>query len=152
MDAGLLAIGERKENKDKLLKIIALMKYRVESMTDFVHSGQYFFQDPNSYEEKGLKKYLKNPKVWDWIPNLMTQLNRSTSFKEKELERIIRQFAEKIGVTAAKLIHPLRLALCGISASPGLFEVMEILGKETVIRRLNRFIERKYYLQKGMSN
>ena len=61
-------------------------------------------------------------------------------FSERKLEESIRGLAEKLGLSAGQLIHPVRLALTGFGISPGLFEVMNILGKDTVIRRLDKAI------------
>jgi nondiscriminating glutamyl-tRNA synthetase len=57
-------------------------------------------------------------------------------------EAALRALAESKGVSAAKLIHPLRLALTGRGASPGIFDVMIVLGKDRTLRRLRRLIER----------
>ncbi|MBP9005046.1 MAG: hypothetical protein KBG36_02220 [Candidatus Marinimicrobia bacterium] len=53
----------------------------------------------------------------------------------------MRRTAEHAGLKAADLIHPLRLALTGFGISPGIFQVAEILGKETVLRRIQKAIE-----------
>ncbi|HEX7681420.1 MAG TPA: glutamate--tRNA ligase, partial [Thermoanaerobaculia bacterium] len=57
-------------------------------------------------------------------------------------EAALRGLAETQGVSAAKLIHPLRLALTGRGASPPIFDVAVVLGKERTLRRLQRLIER----------
>jgi len=54
------------------------------------------------------------------------------------LEALFRALAEEKGVGAGKLIHPVRLAVSGVSFGPGLFEMLEALGRDTVVRRLRR--------------
>ena len=66
-------------------------------------------------------------------------------FSIESIETGIRNLAEKINLKAAQLIHPTRLALTGWGISPGLFEVMNLLGRDTVIRRLEKAIS---YLNK----
>ena len=56
------------------------------------------------------------------------------------LESDLRAIAEEKSVSAAKIIHPLRMALTGKTASPGIFEIISILGKEKVIRRIEKVI------------
>ena len=56
------------------------------------------------------------------------------------LETDIRSLAEEMGIKAGTLIHPLRLALTGRTSSPGIFDVLQILGKERVVRRLDNAI------------
>jgi len=57
-----------------------------------------------------------------------------------DLENQLREFAESKGIKAGQLIHPLRLALTGGTVSPGIFELMVVLGKEKVIYRIEKFI------------
>ena len=69
------------------------------------------------------------------------RLNSENEFSTVNIEKIIRGISEQIGVSAGKLIHPIRLALTGDIASPGIFEIIEILGKEKVSRRINNAIQ-----------
>ena len=50
--------------------------------------------------------------------------------------------ADKLGITAAKIIHPVRIVLTGFAVSPGLFEMMEVLGKEVCLRRIDNGVEK----------
>jgi glutamyl/glutaminyl-tRNA synthetase len=76
------------------------------------------------------------------IKEFKGQLSKITEYNEESIENLLRSFAENKNISAAHIIHPVRLALTGQTASPGLFEVMDILGKETVLRRLNIFISK----------
>ena len=66
-------------------------------------------------------------------------------FSEEAIEISVRDLADSLEISAAKLIHPIRLALTGFGISPGLFEVMCLLGKDTVVVRLEKAIR---YLNK----
>ncbi|RKY65274.1 MAG: hypothetical protein DRP99_00500 [Candidatus Latescibacterota bacterium] len=70
----------------------------------------------------------------DWLAEL-------EDFDETAVESATRGLAEELGISAAKLIHPTRLAVSGRTFGPGLFEMLALLGKETVLRRLDRAIE-----------
>ncbi len=126
-----------------LLRVIELLKSRVKVLNEYVTYGRYYFQDPDEFDPKGVRKYLKDEQVWDWLQEVSARLEKSKRFAADDIERTVRLVAEEYGVAAAKLIHPIRLALTGLTVSPGIFEVMEVLGKETVLRRLNIFITRK---------
>jgi glutamyl-tRNA synthetase len=129
------------KDKDYLIRVIKLMKERVNTINDFIEFGRYFFEDPVSYDDKGLEKY------WDdEAKNLLREYlavldsgGAHSPLSQKDEEKRLRDFAEKKGVKAASIIHPMRLALTGHTVSPGIFEVMELLGRETVIRRLRNF-------------
>jgi glutamyl-tRNA synthetase len=65
-----------------------------------------------------------------------------TDWSEEALEAALRGLAEERGLAAGKLIHPVRLAVTGRNASPGLFEVVALLGRERTIARLRRLLDR----------
>ena len=62
-------------------------------------------------------------------------------FSAGVLETVVRSAAERLTVGTGKLIHPLRLAVSGTGKGPGLFEMMQLLGKETCLRRIERAIQ-----------
>ena len=65
-------------------------------------------------------------------------LSRVEDFRTPVLEEAVREMAERRGVKAARIIHPLRVAVSGKKVGPGLFELLEVLGKERVIKRIQR--------------
>ena len=106
--------------------------------------ARYFFQDPVTYDEKGIKKHWKDPQLADKFNQLINRLTAISEFTVSNIENVMRSLAEELEMSAAKIIHPTRIAVTGLSVSPGMFEVMEILGKETSIRRIKKAVE---YLQ-----
>lgn len=137
------------ENKrDYVLSVIQLMKERVVTLSGFVEEGIYFFSDPKDFDQKGIKKFLKESDIWNVIAEYATQLMDLSRYNEESIEKQLREFADEKGISAANIIHPLRLALTGKTASPGIFELMYILGKETVLRRINLFLNRREYFIK----
>jgi glutamyl-tRNA synthetase len=126
-----------------LIRVITAMKDRAKVLPDFVNSARYFFSDPLNYDLKGVNKYLKNVDIWAYVSEFTERMTDLSEYSETSIETLLRSFAEEKGISAAKIIHPVRLALTGTTASPGLFEMMDILGKETVLRRLRFFIAEK---------
>jgi len=141
--AGFISPDDVQARRQYLLRVIELLKSRVKVLSEYVSYGRYYFVDPPEFDPKGVRKYLKDYRVWDWLQEISLRLEKPDRFTADEIEHIVRSVAEECGVAAGKLIHPLRLALTGLTVSPGIFEVMEVLGKETVLRRLNIFITRK---------
>jgi len=121
-----------------MLGVIALMKPRAATYKDIAVSGACFFKDPESYEEKAVKKHWKKEGVSGRLEAIVSEAQNTDVWDEASIESMIRGLAEKEGVGAGKYIHPVRLALAGCGQSPGLFEMMELLGKETVLRRISR--------------
>ncbi len=138
--------GYKFEDDSYLLKVINLMKDRVKTLEDFVSFGKYFFEDPVDYDREGVEKYWKN-ETGQLLDEFVEVLKKIEDFSAFEIENELRKFAEGKNVKASELIHPIRLAITGMRISPGLFDVMEVLGKETTIRRiknaLNRLAEQK---------
>ncbi|MEN3037710.1 MAG: glutamate--tRNA ligase [Candidatus Kryptonium sp.] len=133
--------GYEIENDLYLLKVISLMKDRVKVLDDFVTFGKYFFEDPYDYDPEGIKKYWNEN-----TPALLTEftniIRKIEDFNAPEIEKELRNFAFEKGIKASDLIHPIRLAITGMRISPGLFEVMEVLGKETSIKRINAAVNK----------
>lgn len=120
-----------------LERVIPLMKERIELLPEVFTKGRYFFEDPQSFDEGGMRKHVK-PEIIPLIRQLFESMQR-LDFTHENLETLIRGKAEELGMSAGKVIHPIRLALTGGTNSPGLFELMEVLGKETCLRRLERW-------------
>ncbi|MAT39505.1 MAG: glutamate--tRNA ligase [Ectothiorhodospiraceae bacterium] len=114
--------------------VIGLMSERITTLSEFCDAAAYFVHDPAEYDEKGVRKHWKSPIV-DALPELIATLE-SIEFTDEALESAIRAHAERLDVGAGKVIQPLRLAITGGTASPGMFETMRVLGKETCLRRL----------------
>ncbi len=125
-----------------LLKVLELVKARAKTKEELINFGKYFFEDPGSYDEKGKNKHWNESSVNSNIQKLVQNLEELNSFKEEKIEEVLRSTAETLGIKAAELIHPVRLALTGYSVSPSLFEIMELLGKAVSLRRLKLALER----------
>lgn len=119
-------------------KVINLIRDRAKTVNELIDYGKYFFVEPTEYDEKGRKKHWKTDEVNNRLEQLLDSLRDHDDFSEEGLETLVRQVAEDMELSAAKLIHPLRLALTGYSVSPGIFEVMSILGKDSAISRIDK--------------
>ena len=129
-----------KERREYLMRFVALMKKRMKKLTDFVLFGSYFFEEVKEYEEKGVKKHFKGDTPV-YLEALVKILEETGDFTKENLENIFRTLAEKLGIKPAKLIHPVRLAVTGMTVGPGLFEILETLEKNLIIKRLTEAIK-----------
>ncbi|PIS27976.1 MAG: glutamate--tRNA ligase [Candidatus Marinimicrobia bacterium CG08_land_8_20_14_0_20_45_22] len=128
-------------NNQYVLRVIDMMKSRVKTFPQFVEWGKYFFLDPEYYDERVIAKQWKTSEVPNRMKVLKQELEKSVSFDEAVIESCVRKTAEIMQIKAAELIHPLRLALTGFGISPGIFEVAAFLGKEKVVRRIEKAIK-----------
>ncbi len=125
-------------NREALGRIWPLAKPRIRLPRDLYVDHAYFFTDPEGYDPAGVTKHYADPQVGDALRAYRAELEPLTPFEPVNLESHLRALCAAHGLGAGKLIHPLRLALTGKTVSPGLFEVMDVLGRETVLRRVDK--------------
>ncbi|MBL8015742.1 MAG: glutamate--tRNA ligase [Ignavibacteria bacterium] len=136
-----IPFSDTAENEALIHSVVALMKERVQTVNEFVTYGRYFFTAPDTYDEKGILKHW-TAEIKDQFITYSNELAGIESWDAEFLEQHLREFAVKSGLKAGQLVHPLRLALTGQSVSPGIFEVMVVLGKSSVIGRITGFIQK----------
>ncbi len=120
-------------------KAIELVRSRAKTVPELIPAIEYFFNDPESYDETGAQKYFYKDGAVEKLQSVVS-LMETNPFNAEKIEAAIRSQAEKLGIKAAALIHPVRLALSGRTNTPGLFEIMELLGATVCKARLERAI------------
>jgi glutamyl-tRNA synthetase len=123
-----------------LRQVAALMQDRISFAKDLAESCGYFFEDPREYEERGVRKRWKDDSA-DLLRAYADRLEAADAFDADRAEHILRNLATEREVGAGRIIHPVRLAVSGTSSGPSLFHLMEVLGKETCIRRMLRAVD-----------
>lgn len=118
-----------------------LLKPRVRLPMDAFDDHAYFFRDPEEFDPKGVEKHFRDGAIRKALAEYVREASALPSFTAAALETHLRAFCEARELSAGKLIHPLRLALTGKTVSPGLFEMMEALGKPTSLRRMEKALE-----------
>ncbi len=131
-------------NLAELHSAIELNKGRGRTLKEIAAQLEPYLVDDGAfeYEEEAAKKHLKGDDLASRMSELHDVLEKTEPFDVTSTEAALRALAESRGVSAAKLIHPLRLALTGRGASPGIFDVMIVLGRDRTLRRLRRLIDR----------
>ena len=138
-EKGLIG-SESKKEEPYFRTVVGLLKDRSKKITELAENARYFFCDPEDYEEKAVKKHWKE-NTTDIVGELTKRMESIDTFTQESLEKLYREYAEETGLSGGKLIHPTRLAVSGVSFGPGLFELLEVLGKDVVIRRMKTAIE-----------
>jgi glutamyl/glutaminyl-tRNA synthetase len=116
-------------------QILALLRPRCKKLTDYPEQLRPFFADPDTYDAEGVKKHLSAPGSKAHLLALKDVFAQS-EWNEASLEKDLRKLADDRTVKAGVLIHGTRIAMTGRMVSPGLFEMLVLLGRETVSRRL----------------
>jgi glutamyl/glutaminyl-tRNA synthetase len=123
-----------------LFVVLELLKTRAKRLTDFVELGRYFFVDEPAYDPGAMVKHLRSEGMGDHLQAIAASFAALPEFDAETAEAALRAVAEARGVKAASLIHALRVALTGRSASPGLFEVAVLLGRTATNARIARAV------------
>lgn len=124
-----------------LLQIIATMKERVGFVKEFITSCKYFYEAPQDYEQKAIEKSWKDDTP-EQLKKLRDEFAKLENPTKEDYEIALTKTAEKLKIAKGKLIHPLRLAVSGQSTGPGVYDILAILGKNEVIKRIDRALEK----------
>ena len=141
--AGLATAGELEERREWYLSLIDLLKTRARRIPDLVDLARPFLVDELEFDPEAVAKHWsKAPaEVLEQLTALRSALEVAT-WESESLEEVIRGYAEETSVGAGRVIHPLRVAVTGRDASPGIFDVLAFLGRIEVLARLDTAIVR----------
>ena len=140
-EAGLWKAPAADEQRDWLLRLAALLQPRAKRVTDFVEQARPFLVDVVEYEPEAVRKHLKGAELSTHVHALTAALQETTPFDAQKVEAAVRGTAAQRGIKAGDLIHATRVAVTGRTASPGLFEVLVLLGRDRVVARLRALQE-----------
>jgi glutamyl-tRNA synthetase len=128
-------------DKEWLLKLLVLYQGRVKTLVEFVEAVKFFFVESFPYDKEAVEGYLRKDGTASHLEKLFDKLKSMASFDPGTLESELRGLAKNLGIKAGDLIHPTRVAVTGKSVSPGLFEVLALLGREKTLERLRLAID-----------
>lgn len=122
-----------------LEKIIPLLQPRAGTMREMAQMADFFLMgdDELVYDEKAAVKFL-TADTKSHLQEISFRLKELSTFDQASLEQIFKEYIQDKDIKFKVIAQPLRVAITGRTASPGLFETMEVLGKERVLNRLNR--------------
>jgi len=118
-----------------LEKVIKTLAPRSKTLIDMADAAMFYFGDKVAYEDAAAKKFL-TAEASGIIIKLIEKLAALEDFSEKSLEGAFVALMEETGLKLGKIAQPVRVALSGKTASPGIFEIIEIMGKDRVVSRL----------------
>ena len=135
-DKGIL---DDKFDENRWGGVVKAYKERTRTLEDLVSAYKIFFGEPLEYDEKAVEKYLKKPNSKDIIAKCKTAIEGLAAYDKGSIEEAYRKLADELKIKAAELIHPTRVAISGKTVGAGLFDMMELLGRDKVLMRLSKF-------------
>ena len=121
-------------------KIFKLLRPRISVYSEFEDFLTYILKNDYEFEREAVEKFLKTDKIKEILQEVKSRFQKLSEFSTEETEKVIRSLAEEKEIPAKDIIHPLRVVLTGRAISPPLFELMDIIGKANVIKRLDNFL------------
>lgn len=121
--------------KDYVQKIVHILKERISFVPDFWEEGYFFFEAPKEFNPKAAKKCWKNG-TSEIISDLKTLISEQDDFSKENIQPNLKNWIQSQGIGFGKVMQPLRLSLVGDMKGPDVFDIITLLGKTEVLKRL----------------
>jgi glutamyl-tRNA synthetase len=142
--AGRVASPPSEEERKRAARVVAAAEDRLKVAGDVLELGEFFAADDAlEWDEAAFDKRIRGaPEAVELLGRLRARLASAEPFRADALEETVKRFAEDEGVKIGQVIHPLRVATTGKSVGIGMYETLEILGRESCLRRIDGAIAR----------
>ena len=118
--------------------VFGLIRERVKTVADVVPMVGYFFTEAFEYDPKAVRKKLQKEGVFQTLESVKGIFQGLETFDEASTEKAIHAFLEESGLGFGAVMAPLRIAVSGVQSGPDLFPMLEVLGRDRVLARINR--------------
>jgi glutamyl-tRNA synthetase len=129
------------QDKQWLEKMIRTLQERAKTLAELVEQAHFYLSDDISIDEKSGKKFL-TPGITAPLTGLIQKLGELADFSDGAVQKAFAEVLEQTGLSMGELAQPVRVALTGSTVSPGIHEVIAVLGKERTLKRLNTALQR----------
>jgi glutamyl-tRNA synthetase len=141
VEAGLTTTEDLETRREWYYSLLDLLRVRARTIGDIVRQARPYFQETVEYDPDAVAKQWKDPAATAEILSAVRDtLATLEPWDAESMETATRALAESRGVGAGKLFQPLRVALTGLSVSPGIFDVLLVLGRERSLARIHAAI------------
>lgn len=123
---------------NKLIQIVSSIKERANFVSDFWELADYFFEAPTSYDEKAAKNWKEETPAL--MKKVIAVLESIEDFTSLNIETILKDWMTTNEIGMGKVMQPLRLSLVGALKGPHLFDIIELIGKEEAVKRIEKAI------------
>jgi glutamyl-tRNA synthetase len=136
----LVSRGVQDPDPSHLEAVIETLQPRSKTLLEMAEGALFYFQETVSYDENAAEKFL-TPAVLGPLGLLIENLQGLAAFSDAEIESAFVQTMESSGLKLGKIAQPVRVALTGKTASPGIFEIIRVLGKDQTLNRLKKAVD-----------
>ncbi|MBN2244766.1 MAG: glutamate--tRNA ligase, partial [Candidatus Aminicenantes bacterium] len=139
-DNGLWYPDLVEERREWFFRLLDLLKERNRTLNDFIPRARPFLSDDYPLDPEGKEKYLSDSRLPRLLQKLVGDFEELEDFSAQAAEQAVRERAAKEEVKAGLFIHAVRMLVLGMPVSPGIFDVLELLGKKKSIERIKKYI------------
>jgi len=122
-----------------LTEVAKTLQERSKTLVEMADQAEFYFRSNFAFDEKAVKKHLTQ-NIKEPLEMLISRLESSPEPDEKELEEVFKNIVSQKGIKLGAIAQAVRVALTGKAVSPGIYELMKILGKDEVLKRLSRVL------------
>ncbi|HSR12918.1 MAG TPA: glutamate--tRNA ligase, partial [Thermodesulfobacteriota bacterium] len=124
-----------------LAEVTATLRERAKTLVEMADQAEFYFRDDFPFDEKAEKKHL-TPAIREPLETLLGRLSSAGEIDEKSLEEMFKEIAAARNLKLGAIAQAVRVSLTGKSVSPGIYEIIKILGKDEVLKRLDRAVKK----------
>ena len=135
---GILTAGHGL-SMEEIAKPIPSLHERAQTLVEMAQKSDFYFKKEIQFDEDAKNKLL-TPEIKPRLEELLTGIETLTEFSSESLETLFKATVEKAGMKLGKLAQPVRVALTGKTASPGIYDVILLIGKEETLKRLRNAV------------
>ncbi len=135
---GIITEEEAQDNFEYIKKVVEISRDRAKTLDELADTITFFFKDVTEYEEKGVKKHFSKENAAKLLTLGAEALEKLEDFTHDKTEETFRNITADMGLKAAEIIHPTRLAITGRTVGPGLFDIIVLLGREKTAERMKK--------------
>jgi glutamyl-tRNA synthetase len=135
-------VAELRIDRWHVTAICELLRERAKTLAEIVRANKYLFSKAHvlDWDEAAVQKRAGTPEAMARLRDAHAALREVEDWDKVPLEEALRALAERSGIKAGEYIQPLRVAITGVAVSPGIFETLEVLGRDVSLGRVNAFL------------
>ena len=127
-------------DKNYLRAVLSIVKEKIKLLSDVSEWTRYFFIEDYEFDPAAVQKVFGKPEATERLIALRDEFTRIENWNLETLESTLKNLAQKLGCKTGDLVHPARVAVSGRSVGPSLYHMLEVMGKERVLKRFQRMI------------
>jgi len=127
-------------DKNYLRAVLSIVKEKIKLLSDVSEWTRYFFVEDYEFDPAAVEKVFGKPEAVERLIALHDEFARIENWNLETLESTLKNLAQKLGCKTGDLVHPARVAVSGRSVGPSLYHMLEVMGKERVLKRFDRLI------------